>query len=268
MKIQTTTAFVATLLCGSASAVSYTPFYYQMIEYQSGNSTIIFGKDPAVYISASASNQASVVGTIGYSFLISGGPANSFVPIDFMGNFSLLHQGNQPGGNRWSQARFAIAASDYVDLGNGMVRGAGLLLTASCNQQAGGGCGSTQGMLPGSNYVQTGESFITTTYYGIGAASLSGLFSGVLYAPTDSLGQARGSVNLLAAAGSYTTQASTTFLDPHFEINAAWLANNPGAAFTLPAGVGNEVVPVPEPATWLLALGGLAFLATRRIAST
>jgi hypothetical protein len=269
-------AAFAALISSAAGAVTYTPFYSQRIGYQDGGSTIVFGKDPAVYISETASSNTSVNGTISYSFLINGGPANSFVPMDFLGNFSLVFQGDQPGvpgGGRWSQALFAIDASDSVYLdANHLERGAALTMDASCNL-AGFGCSSTQGMAPVSNYIDTGESFISTSYYGSGAASLSGIFSGILYAPTDSLGQSSGSVVLFAAAGSgnaygtWTYPASTTFLDPHFEINANWLASHPDTTLALPPGVGNATVPVPEPATWALALLGMAVLATRRIAS-
>jgi MYXO-CTERM domain-containing protein len=270
-------AAFAALISSAAGAVTYTPFYSQRIGYQDGGSTIVFGKDPAVYISETASSNTSVNGTISYSFLINGGPANSFVPMDFLGNFSLVFQGDLPGygQGRWSQAQFSIEASDSVYLGaNYLERGAALVMDASCNMQSDGGCSTTSlGMLPVGNYIDTGESFISSSYYSRGAASLSGIFSGVLYAPTDALGQSSGTVTLFAAAGSGSPSgtgnfpASTTFLDPHFEINANWLASHPETTLALPPGVGNATVPVPEPAPWALALLGLAVLATRRIAS-
>lgn len=250
----------------SSKAVSYIPWYFETIEYQSGASSIEMGKSPAVYILNTATNGVAI-SNISYSFLLSGQVPGAYVPVNFSGQFGLVFEGDQPrqGGN-WSQARFAISAYDGDQLPNANFRGEGLVLDARCGAHIeGGGCGATSGTLPTSNYEQSGASFIDVQFSSVGAASLSGTFSGTIFAPTDSLGYSKGSVFLGAVAGSGNALKSLTFIDPHFEIDPVWLADHPATAFLLPNGVGNQLTqnplaPVPEPASgWMLA-GGLALL--------
>lgn len=160
---QTILVLAAALISFSASARTYAPHYQESIDYRNGEASIIFGKYPSVYISETARNQSSVTGSISYSFLASGGPANSYVPIDFTGRFALVFQGDHPGGGgRWSQASFSIGASDYIDLGNNIYRGDGLRSNTFCNGQLGaGGCSVTAGQSPASNYIQSGNSFMS-----------------------------------------------------------------------------------------------------------
>lgn len=263
-------AIVAVLATYSSTAlaINYVPFYRESIGFNSGPETSIeFGKHPVVYMAATAANNSTVRGEIGYSFLISGGPANSFVPVTFEGNFSVSFQSDVGvGGGRWSQARFAIGASDRVFLPDNTFRGAALQLDAQCRW---GGCTSILGKLPTSNYTDNGTSSITVDFEYSGATSLWGSFHGTLYAPTDSLGQSAGSVGLVAAAGSHSFK-STTYIDPHLEIDPAWLATNGGSQIVLPTGVGNEIMdnpfasPVPEPHTFWLAMLGLPVLGLAR----
>ena len=85
-------------------------------------------------------------------------------------------------------------------------------------------------------------------------------------------GKVIGQVQLFAGANInifFRSASAAAFIDPHLEIDAAWLAANPGARLTIEQGVGNDissVSSVPEPSTYALLLAGLAATAvsTRR----
>lgn len=268
-----TLAFLFSSLPLAAAAVNYTPFYSERVNYQSGASTITMGKSPAVYIFGTATNGV-VGGEISYSFLLSGAPANSYVPIQFTGQFGLIFQGDVPStGGYWSGTRFAVSAYNGDQLPNDKFLGEGLLFEARCGVHIdGGGCGFGSGALPVSNYEQSGNSFIEVAVENAGNASIGGKFTGIIFAPTDSQGYSKGSVNLSTQTGSGTNLMSSTFLDPHFEIASDWLASHPQMAFALPAGIGNELAvnplspvnPVPEPGSTALFLLGLGLLLRKR----
>ena len=99
------------------------------------------------------------------------------------------------------------------------------------------------------------------------ASHVEGSFEGTLDMLTGADGKVIGMVQLVAAANinfSFGTRSATSFIDPHLEIDATFLAANPGATLTIESGVGNEirgVTNVPEPSTYMLLLAGLAIVA-------
>lgn len=246
----------------TAKASAYYPWYTER-PYVSGAATIEMGKAPAVYVFANASNGVSE-GEISYSFLVTGGPTSSYVPLQFQGQFGLNFQYPiQYQGGNWSETRFAAGAADYDQLANGNFRGEGVLFDARCGAGVvDGACSANWGQLPVSNYEANRKSYINVIFDHVAEHSLSGTFFGTIFAPTDSEGYSIGSVNLLAHAGS-----GSAFIDPHFEILSSWLLNNANSSFSLPAGVGNELAsnplsPVPEPGSAAMLLLGLGLLAT------
>lgn len=102
------------------------------------------------------------------------------------------------------------------------------------------------------------------------AFHVDGSFDGTLEMLTGVDGKVIGLVQLVAAANiniGLATASALAFIDPHLEIDAAFLLANPGAKLTIEAGVGNEisrVSAVPEPSTYALMLAGLAAAASAR----
>lgn len=98
------------------------------------------------------------------------------------------------------------------------------------------------------------------------ASHVTGSFQGSLDMLTGGDGTVSGMVQLFAGAGvnTYFVPASATaFIDPHLEINPAFLVANPGANILITLGVGNATLPVPEPASYAFMLAGLAALAIK-----
>jgi hypothetical protein len=95
---------------------------------------------------------------------------------------------------------------------------------------------------------------------------VEGSFEGTLDMLTGADGTVTGMVQLLAGGGTnvfFVPASATAFIDPHLEIDAAFLAANPGATLTITPGVGNDigsVSAVPEPSTYALMLSGLVAL--------
>ena len=100
----------------------------------------------------------------------------------------------------------------------------------------------------------------------LGGTAAHGTIAGTLMAPTNATGLGVGLVTLSAGAGAngFATYAakpgvSWAFIDPKFEVDPAYLALNPPAAFQLLPGLCNELamMPVPEPGSALLLSGGV-----------
>lgn len=95
---------------------------------------------------------------------------------------------------------------------------------------------------------------------------VNGTFEGTLDMLTGANGTVIGVVQLFAGAGldvGFVPASASAFIDPHLEIDAAFLALNPGATLTITAGVGNDITgvsAVPEPETYALMLAGFGVL--------
>ena len=99
------------------------------------------------------------------------------------------------------------------------------------------------------------------------ASHVQGSFDGTLDMLTGANGTVIGMVQLFAGAGvngSFLPRSASSFIDPHLEIDAGFLAAHPGATLTITPGVGNEissVSAVPEPSTYALMFAGLMTVA-------
>lgn len=232
--------------------------YRESIDYLDSNGKIVFTKAPAPSVYSTTSSYGAAFGRMDYTFDISGGPALSYVPVDFIGLYEMVYQGNTPGigQGHWSQAGASFSSYSYNP--DGSLRYEAATFSAYCNRDNTGACFQTVGPVdPLSQY-----SFIELTNTQIGRASISGNFQGTLYVPTDATGRAVGAVDLLAYAGS-DFGLTTVFIDPHLEIDAAWHLTHAGTALSLPVGVGNEsaVTSVPEPTSISLMIAGITLLA-------
>jgi hypothetical protein len=74
-----------------------------------------------------------------------------------------------------------------------------------------------------------------------------------------------GTAGVLQGNGIFASGIASTMIDPRIYIAPDWLADHPGYAIVVEAGVGN-VGPVPEPATTALLGCGLAAIGFRRLA--
>ena len=107
--------------------------------------------------------------------------------------------------------------------------------------------------------------FNNTTYTSTQSdpSHVEGSFEGMLDMLTGADGTVTGMVQLFAGGGTnvfFVPASAAAFIDPHLEIDAAFLAANPGATLTMTPGVGNNVgsvSAVPEPSTYALMLSGL-----------
>lgn len=183
-------------------------------------------------------------GIMTYRFEIAAQPF-TYVPIDFSGLYSS-YQG-APGS--------AASTSFLVQTVN-----ASVFTYSQFQSTLYGDCGAPVCL----HYL----TFNNTTYTSVqsDASHVDGSFEGTLEMLTGADGKVMGMVQLAAVADInffFGTRSATAFIDPHLEIDAAFLAANPGATLTIEPGVGNEISGdsvVPEPGAHALTLAGLAIM--------
>jgi len=227
--------------------------------YDSGagvSAVIAFTSSPIASVSyaASAFNPLGQIavsggGNMTYRFEVTAQPFTS-VPIDFSGLYSSYQ------GSRGSAAQTLFS----IQTVNSSVS------TYATFQSYLYGC-DTPGCL---QYTTFGN----TTYTSVQSDALhvEGAFQGMVDMLTGADGKVVGQVDLRASAylnHYFINAGATTFIDPHLEIDAGFVAANPGATLTITPGVGNDIagIPaVPEPSTYALLLGSVALVgaATRR----
>lgn len=250
--------FFAAMLFFSLSATNaIAASYRESIDFLDSNGNIVFTKAPAPSVYSTASSHGAAFGRMDYTFDITGGPALSYVPVDFIGLYEMVYQGNTPGPGQGHWSQVGASFSSYVYNPDGSLRYEAATFSAYCNRDNTGACFQTIGPVDALSQY----SFIELTNTQIGRASISGNFQGTLYVPTDAAGRAFGAIDLLAYAGS-DFGLTTVFIDPHVEIDAAWRLTHLGTALSLPDGVGNEIAAtsVPEPTTISLMIAGISLL--------
>lgn len=228
--------------------MSYT--YSQTSGLTSSSAVVAFTSSPIASVSytASVTNPAGQSaldggGILTYSFEVAASPFAS-VPVDFSGIFSSYQEA----------ARSLAAASITLQATDPSASA-----YATVQSYFYGDCGN-----PGCLQFTTLNANVTATQSD--AQHVNGSFQGTLNMLTGADGKVTGSVQLNAGANLAVfpgTASAASFIDPRLEINAVFLAANPGATLTLTAGVGNEITPVPEPSSYALMLAGLAAVAFR-----
>lgn len=227
------------------------PVVYSAITNNPGVNTsvaeVAFSSSPVPSVSASVwgssydpmyghvSSAASAI--LSYDIGVNGA-ASSYVPVDFSGLYSIYYEVGAPGNNYVqlminNDMKFSIGCERYTCTTT-YPRGISILPTDE-------GWGFKEGHFLGSENIKLdtqGHALISVYMY---------VKSSFLSRP----GQNR----------------ATAFLDPYFEIDPEWIANNPDsdASLTFVSGVGNtRSVPlsnsVPEPETYTLFLAALGLL--------
>jgi hypothetical protein len=223
----------------------------------SGFTRVEFASDPVPYIRASAAienprgdafNQA--YGEMVYTFEVLAAPLQA-VPVTFQGLFSFSSIRVPSGGG--NMVTFDVFPGGNVPVNNPSSAGMGVLFLSDRPEVG------TAGQFGYANVNWTGS-----------PTQVTGSFTGGLTVTTDAFGRASRTVRLQASVavnGSRTQGMASAYIDPRFEIDAAWLALNPSAALAITPGVGNQIAPVPEPgtvATMLVGLVAVGALARRR----
>ena len=188
-------------------------------------------------------------GTLRYTFEVMAQPFTT-VPINFLGVFSAFQNGQ--GGLSLSQVSFDIFSTNSNPANTPSRFAADL--RASCG--VANGCASFTAT--GSN---TSYSFAQFDQYNI-----NGSFYGSIQFLTNANGQVAGAISLAAVSTVRAfpgSGSSSAYIDPRIEIDAAFLAMNPGATLTITPGVGNEISPIPELSTLSMLLAGLGLLGFR-----
>lgn len=221
---------------------------------QQSQATVSFSSNPiaAVSMVSQVNNplgeiQLTAGGILNYTFEVTAQPFTA-VPITFLGVFSAFQDGQ--GGLSLSQVSFDIFSTNSAPT-NTLSRFAADL-RATCGTA--NGCASFTAT--GSN---TSYAFAQPDQYNI-----NGTFFGSIPFLTNANGQVAGSIQLAAVSTVRAfpgSGSSSAYIDPRIEIDAAFLAVNPGAMLTITPGVGNEISPVPELSTLSMLLAGLGLLA-------
>ena len=184
-------------------------------------------------------------GLVTYRFEVTGQPFTN-VPIDFSGIFTSLQQ---------SQSSALTATSLTIQTVNSSVS-----TYSTFRSFFYGDCGA-----PTCLTFTTHNA--TVTFAQSNVHNVEGTFEGSLEMLTGATGRVIGLVQLNTSATSHAffgTSGAGAYIDPHLEIDAAFLVANPGTTLTITAGVGNDiagVTAVPEPSTHALVLAGLAAMA-------
>lgn len=215
-----------------------------------GSSALVsFTSSPvaSVSYSATAFNPSGQVilnggGLMTYRFEVAAQPFTN-VPIDFSGLYST-YQG----------ARGSLAATSVVV----QTVNSSVSTYSTFQSYFYGDCGAPICL----QYTTFNNTTYTSTQSDV--SHVEGSFEGTLDMLTGADGKVIGMVQLNASANiniGFASASAAAFIDPHLEIDAAFLAANPGATLTITPGVGNaisSVSAVPEPSTYALMLAGLA----------
>jgi hypothetical protein len=181
-------------------------------------------------------------GSMTYRFEVAAQPFAN-VPIDFSGLYSS-YQG----------AAGSLAATSLVI----QTVNSSVATYSSFESQLRGDCGAPTCL----QFTTFNNTTYTATQSDV--FNVQGSFAGTVDMLTGADGKVIGSVQLGVSANvgiGFGSASATAFIDPHLEIDAAFLAANPGATLTITPGVGNEIPAVPEPGTYALMLAGLSAIA-------
>lgn len=236
--------------------------------------TVSFDSDPAPFVEATTKawmgqdglvQRSTVTASLGYEFALTG-PANALVPIRILGRYDLYND---------SFLTYTNASAIFTTTGGDYSRADQIGFSVQCDGSAGSSrCFTAPTSSPSANssiQVTMQRTGFDVLLWGGGA---EGTFQGLLMAPTDAAGRARGVVNLQVFASALGIRAngeqgvSRSFIDPELAIAPEFLAANPSTQLRLTAGVGSQMVPVPEPASGAMLLVGLAGLVWARRRST
>jgi hypothetical protein len=215
-----------------------------------GSSALIsFASSPVASVTAEATafNPVGAVaiqtsGVMTYRFAVEAQPSTN-VPIDFSG----LYSSYQGAGGSLAATLFTIQTVN-----------SNVPTYSTFQSYLYGDCGAATCL----QYTTFNNTTYTSTQADV--FNVNGSFEGTLDMLTGADGRVIGLVQLVAAANVATgfgTASARAFIDPRLEIDAAFLAANPGTTLTITPGVGNELSPVtavPEPESYALMLAGLA----------
>lgn len=242
-------AFVGGLSIGSTTTPG--DVSYSFVDGTERSAVVTFTSSPIASISyaATAFNPLGQIvlgggGVMTYRFEVEAQPFTN-VPIDFSGLYSSFVSA--------ARADTRAATSFSIQTVNSSVS-----TYASFDSLFQGDCGASICL------QHTIFNNITLTYTESDAYHVDGSFDGTFDMLTGADGRVIGSVRLSAGANInafFVSSSANAFIDPHLEIDAAFLAANPGSRLTITPGVGNEIAnvsAVPEPSSYALMLVGLA----------